>query len=85
MDVEVVDMNVPIYVTLIGLKKDIGAVEVDSLTGTINVQALMKELKIEHLEPGMFYTAPVKLNIPNGVRADKEVTVQIYVAQKEYL
>lgn len=85
MDVEVVDMNVPIYVTLVGLKKDIGAVEVDSLTGTINVQALMKELKIEHLEPGMFYTAPVKLNIPNGVRADKEVTVQIYVAQKEYL
>ena len=85
LDVEVVDMNTPVYVTLIGLKKDIEDVDADSLTGSVNVQSLMKELGITTLTPGTFYTAPVKLNIPNGVRADKEIKVQIFVAQKEFL
>lgn len=85
LDVEVVDMSTPVYVTLIGLKKDIGDVDADSLTGSINVQSLMKELGITTLTPGTFYTAPVKLNIPNGVRADKEIKVQIFVTQKEFL
>lgn len=85
LDVEVVDMNTPVYLTLIGLKKDIEDVDADSLTGSVNVQSLMKELGITTLTPGTFYTAPVKLNIPNGVRADKEIKVQIFVAQKEFL
>lgn len=85
LDVEVVDMNTPVYVTLIGLKKDIEDVDADSLTGSVNVQSLMKELGITTLTPGTFYTAPVKLNIPNGVRADKEIKVQIFVVQKEFL
>ena len=69
-------------IEIIGLSENVSILNKDSVKPTVDVASWMSEKSITEPEEG-FYSVPVSLNLPAGVRMSDTITVTLHLVRKE--
>lgn len=79
---EIIDYEEAKMITISGLQGKMSAIDLENISGTIDIAEYMVDNGIENLSPGI-YEIGVLFNLPEGVKTDLVFTVYVQVSVEE--
>lgn len=76
------ELDESFIIEVIGLSRDVGALQAQNITGTVDVSKWMRESGMDEPQPG-FYTVEVDFGLPEDVRLREKVTVMLHISESE--
>lgn len=76
------ELDESFVIEVIGLSRDVAALQAQNIAGTVDVEKWMLETGMEEPQPG-FYTVEVDFGLPEDVRLREAVTVTLHISEPE--
>ncbi|MBD5471380.1 MAG: hypothetical protein HDR20_00255 [Lachnospiraceae bacterium] len=76
------ELDESFIIEVIGLSRDVGTLQAQNITGTVDVAKWMRETNMDEPQPG-FYTVEVDFGLPDDVRLRETVTVTLHISEPE--
>ncbi|MCM1127420.1 MAG: CdaR family protein [Lachnospiraceae bacterium] len=76
------ELDESFVIEVIGLSRDVAALQAQNITGTVDVAKWMSETGMDEPHPG-FYTVEVDFGLPADVRLREAVTVTLHISEPE--